>query len=331
MGVESSKSEINLSRSDSDSSSNSGLNNGEFEKMKCGDENKNTIIYRVWIAKKTITLTDDNVRVLPPNPFDSSILLWLNHETNGCIKLFLPKQDIFLIKNGIKPYAKHWATILELSNETYVNIQFGRNGFSLKEFNKTNIEGESILNAILDTWGEEGHPFSFCYLGIANCKYEELLNYLKEVKIKESKIYLENDSTYYNLAFFNCQHFACYIESFLRGNIYFWHSFDYYLDKFYEVFFPNVDIIKLRAKYQNDLIAKNRELFKYDIEQLISNSDEVKEILKSKKIYINPDEIIKCAMRELQNIFSLNAEDYVKKITIQRKDTNLLVCKKNLK
>ena len=38
MGVESSKSEINLSRSDSDSSSNSGLNNGEFEKMKCGDE-----------------------------------------------------------------------------------------------------------------------------------------------------------------------------------------------------------------------------------------------------------------------------------------------------
>ena len=135
MGVESSKSKINLSRSDSDSSSNSGLNNGELEEMKCGDENKNTIIYRVLIAKKSITLTDDNVRVLPPNAFDSSILLWLNHDTNGCLKLFLPKQDIFLIKNKIKSYAKHLTIILELSNETYVNIQFGRNGFSLKEFN----------------------------------------------------------------------------------------------------------------------------------------------------------------------------------------------------
>ena len=303
MGVESSKSEINLSRSDSDSSSNSGLNNGEFEKMKCGDENKNTIIYRVWIAKKTITLTDDNVRVLPPNPFDSSILLWLNHETNGCIKLILPKQNIFLIKNEIKLYAKHWAIILELSNETYVNIQFGRNGFSLKEFNKTNIEGESILNAILDTWGEEGHPFSFCYLGNANKKYDELKEYLEKRKTIETESFKEKDVVYYNACFYNCQHFACDIEKFLFEEIKGWHSFEYYLDQFFKNFFPYIDMNKLKAKYENDLYKINEELFKLNVDEIVKKYAEVFDF--------SHDEQVSYLINKIEKLFSLKFEDYV--------------------
>ena len=76
--------------------------------------------------------------------------------------------------------------ILELSNGSYVNIQFGKNGFSLEEYNKTEIEGENWLNSILGTWGEEDAPFSFCYLGNANYKYEELKLFLQKKKIEES-------------------------------------------------------------------------------------------------------------------------------------------------
>ena len=83
---------------------------------------------------------------------------------------------------------KHWALILELSNSSYVNIQFGRNGFSLKEFNKTEIEGENLLNSILDTWGEKYDILSFCYLGEPNYEYEKLKIYLKEKKDKEKKV-----------------------------------------------------------------------------------------------------------------------------------------------
>ena len=62
----------------------------------------------------------------------------------------------------------HWAIILELSNISYVKIQFGCKGFSLKEFNRTKIDGESLLNLIIKTWGEKSHSFSICYLGNAN-------------------------------------------------------------------------------------------------------------------------------------------------------------------
>ena len=100
-----------------------------------------------------------------------------------------PKINIFNIKNDWIGYFKHWALILELSNGSYVNIQFGRKGFSLKEYNKeeTQLEGENLLNSILETWGKEDTPCSFCYLGNAKYEYEKLKAFLKKKKMKKKK------------------------------------------------------------------------------------------------------------------------------------------------
>ena len=164
MGSESIQSESNSSKSDSHSS-NSGNNDGKLEKMICLKSNENKIINRVWIVKKSIDLSDGHVAL-------KQGFCILNKIVNDLV----PKSNLFEIIYGYEPTLKHWAIILELSNDSYVNIQFGRNGFSLKEFNKTIIEGENILNSIKETWGQKGHPFSFCYLGNANYRYEELKN-----------------------------------------------------------------------------------------------------------------------------------------------------------
>ena len=223
MGSESSKSNSNSSKSDSDSSPNSGNKKCILEKMDCRKENDNTKIYRVWIVKKSISLNDRHI----------------NSVSAGSINLELI----------IKSFLKHWAIILELSNDTYVNIQFGRDGFSLDEFNKTNIEGENILNSIIITWGDPLHAFSFCYLGKANYEYEKLKETLKKIKDEEKKRYNEKGNTYYHLIHKNCQHFVCDIEKLLFGEIKVWHSFDYYLVGFFNKFFPNVDINILRSKH----------------------------------------------------------------------------------
>jgi hypothetical protein len=44
----------------------------------------------------------------------------------------------------------------------------------------------------------------------------------------------EKGKIYYNLAFRNCQLFACEIEALIFGEIKFWHSFPYYLEDFFE-------------------------------------------------------------------------------------------------
>ena len=213
MGSESSKSDSNSSKSDSDSSSNSGNASGELEKMIFLKENENTIINRVWIVKKSIRLNDIYIGVLfIAVPFDLD-------------KIML----------------KHWAILLELSNGSYVNIQFGRNGFSLKEFNKADNEGKNISSAIDETWGQMGSFKHFCYLGNANYEYENLKKYLKEIKDKETKKFEEEGKTYYNLFHYNCQHFACEIEKVLFNKIKTRHSFDYALDEYKKQFFPYIE------------------------------------------------------------------------------------------
>ena len=158
MGGESSKSESNSLKIDSEAS-NSANKNGILESMICKEENENTMIIRVWIVKKSITLNDRQVQAF-------SFLYWigLGFKKDENIKLYKPKQNVFKLKNEYNSYFKHWAIILELSNDSYVNAQFGRNDFSLEEFNKKIIEGESVFNAILNTWGEEDDPFSFVFI-----------------------------------------------------------------------------------------------------------------------------------------------------------------------
>ena len=195
-------------------------------------------------------------------------------------KLIKSEKNVFDIENENRWYFKHWAIILELSNDTYVNIQFGRDGFSLDEFNKTNIEGENILNSIIKTWGEKTHPCSFCYLGKADYEYERLKETLKKIKDEEKKRYNEKGNIYYNLAHKNCQHFACDIERLIFGEIKGWHSFDYYLDDFFNNFFPNVDINILKSKHKEDIIKKNEEIKKLNKEILL----EFKKKISRKKI-----------------------------------------------
>ena len=297
MGGESSKSESNSLKIDSEVS-NSANKNGILESMFCKEENENTMIIRVWIVKKSITLNDRQVQAF-------SFLYWigLGFKKDENIKLYKPKQNVFKLKNEYNSYFKHWAIILELSNDSYVNIQFGRNGFSLEEFNNTDIEGESVLNAILCTWGEEGHPFSFCYLGNANKKYDELKEYLEKRKTIETESFKEKDVVYYNACFYNCQHFACDIEKFLFEEIKGWHSFEYYLDQFFKNFFPYIDMNKLKAKYENDLYKINEELFKLNVDEIVKKYAEVFDF--------SHDEQVSYLINKIEKLFSLKFEDYV--------------------
>ena len=271
MGNESSNSnsDSNSCKSDSDSASNSGDNKNELQRMDCLIENENTIINKVWICKKSIKLTDSQVKLSAMNPFYTS------KEKKEDVEIIIRlKKNIFNLKNFPNYEFKHWAVIIELSNNSYVNVQFGRNGFSLKEFNKTDIEGENLQYSILETWGEEDAPISFCFLGNANYKYEELKLYLKEIKEKEMKSFNEQNKTYYNLCFNNCQHFACDIEKRLFGKILGWHEFKFYLDEFFNNFFPNLDINKLKSKYESVLKKKNEEIILLNLKKIGYNKNE---------------------------------------------------------
>ena len=282
MGSESSKS--NSSKSNSYSSSNSANKNCNLEKMDCRKENDNTKIYRVWIVKKSINLNDRHINMAAVIEISAYIVEFalnpIDHlfgEKTEKLKLIKSEKNIFDIENENRWYFKHWAIILELSNDTYVNIQFGRDGFSLDEFNKTNIEGENILNSIIKTWGEKTHPCSFCYLGKADYEYERLKESLKKIKDEEKKRYNEKGNIYYNLTHKNCQHFVCDIEKLLFGEIKVWHSFDYYLDDFFKKFFPNVDINILKSKHKEDI---NKKYEKIDFLQFITKSFKEKKLKK---------------------------------------------------
>jgi hypothetical protein len=168
MGEEVSTSQLNSSQLVPDSSSDDFDNTFKLEKMIFQKENENTIINRVWIVKRSISKNQGHIDKLYLNFVPSPERVFKN------FYLLEPRHNVFNIKGEIKKNLKHWALILELSNGSYVNTQFGDTGLSLKEFNETNIQGESVLNAILDTWGEDGHPFSFCFLGNANFRYEYL-------------------------------------------------------------------------------------------------------------------------------------------------------------
>ena len=302
MGSESSKSESNSSKSDSESSS-SGKENCKLEIMICRKENQNKIINRVWIVKKSISLNDGHINLNGKVGFLTDKIY--NYVFRNKVNLKKPLKNVFNIKNKFNSNCKHWAIILELSNDSYVNIQFGRSGFSLEEFNKTDIEGENILNSIVCTWGEDGSPFSFCYLGkTTNYKYDDLKKELLMEKIKEIKSLEENGKINYNVCFSNCQHFVCDIEKTLFGYIKSWHSFDYYLDEFYNYFFPNINLNKLKEKYERELHEKNEELFKLNFQKIKEMKINSKSLFGFKGRYA-----IKRIKEEVEELFSMKFDD----------------------
>lgn len=332
MGSEPSNFDSNFSKSDSESISNSGNKLNKIETMDCLMENENTIIKRVWIAKKSVTISDEHIDLnLPslirlPEFFRTKIISKKKYK--------LLYKNLFNIESCFNWNFKHWAIILELSNNSYVNIQFGKNGFSLKEFNKTETEGYSALNSIIETWGEKNAPISFCYLGYANFEYEKFKNYLKAKKDKEIIKYEENKYTYYNVCFKNCQHFCCEIEKYIFGSIKIWHSFDYYIIQFFEHFFPKINIQKLQLKYENELKKKNEDIFRYNFtnfpedkvgintkkEIILSLFYTLFENVYSRDIGINHYGYISLPKKvkdEIKKIYALNLDDYIYNLKIQ--------------
>ena len=308
MGVEPSKIEYNISKSES--SSNSGKEKEQLEEKNFQQENNNTIIYRVWIVKRSISLTDGHVNLFNLKLFLMDIVNFYNQKLNNIV-LIEPRKNIFEIKNEYNSHFKHWALILELSNWTYVNIQFGNTGFAVEEFNRTSIEGENILNAILKTWGEKTHPFSFCYLGMANVRYDYLKRFLENMKYQEEKYYKEKKKTYYNAAFYNCQHFSCDIERILFGQIYAWHSFEIYLDKFFEIFFPEINVDNLKKKHSDDINKENEKLFKKNVKNM---EDCLAKIEKIQNEYIRNDyrEYFNKTKKKLEKLYSMKYESVLK-------------------
>ena len=309
MGGESSKSDSNSSKSNSDSSSNSANNDGKLEEMVFQKENENTIIKRVWIVKKSISLSDGHVDFVP---FHLSSLSTIFNKDFYNVKLFKPKPNVFKIKNEYNSNFKHWAIILELSNSSYVNIQFGRDGFSLKEFNKTEVKGESVFNSIIETWGEENDPYSFCYLGKANYNYNNLKNNLIKRKDIETKKFKEEGKTYYNALHNNCQHFACDIEKILFNSIKVWHSFGYYLEEFFKTFFPNININKIKEIHEKKIKEKNKELLKKNVDELKARYAILSGYEEAKKFgYLNMRHCLDASKKNLEELYSFKYEDFL--------------------
>ena len=180
----------------------------------------------------------------------------------------------------------------------------------MKEFNETNIPGESILNAILETWGEDGHPFSFCFLGNANFRYEYLKKKLESIKNEETKTFNEGSKNFYNFALKNCQDFVCEIEYFLfRFNDQL-HLFDYYLNEFFEKFFPNVNMNILKKKYEEDLVKTNIKYFNKNMDKIKKSREKIENELKEefdKMVFENKLNRIKNKVIKIYSLIKFNS------------------------
>ena len=271
MGSNSSRIKSNSNVSNSEKQSLNSAKIG-LENMKYTSENSHETITRVWIAKKACELKNIQSLALyeiseyKPSEDIKDIL----ENNNISIPEIQPlKPNLLNIDNGIKVSPKHWAIILELSNNTYVNIQFGRTGFSLKEFSN----GERCLNvylAISETWGERNYPLSFCYLGKNNFSYGGLLKYLIREKEKESNDVNKKGRIWYNLVSSNCQHFACKIEKLIFHKKKIFHFFPYYLEDFYEKFFNinKIEMNKFESALKNKIDIINREIYENNIKNI---------------------------------------------------------------
>ena len=103
----------------------------------------------------------------------------------------------------------------------------------------------------------------------------------------------------------------------MKGN----HSFDYYLDEFYNKFFPNVDMDKLKSKYEKELNEKNVELFKQNINRIKEHSKAIMYKLKSKyENEFNPLYNLKRKkiekkwykkIRKIEYLFGFKCTDYI--------------------
>ena len=296
----------------SNSSSNNVYNGEPFETMDDREENKNTIINRVWIVKKSITVTDGHTSLYYHSLFDKFEFLFNlgKKEEERFNRLY---KNLFNLTDRSKSMFNHWSIILELSNNAYVNIQSGKFGFSLKEFNQTEIEAENIFKSIfVDTWGEKNAPLFFCFLGNADYEYEKLKSFLHKIKDKEEKEFEKRKCIDYNLIMKNCQNFCKNIEKILFGKKKAIHGFDdISLDDFFKEYFPKINIKKMKLKYEEDIRKKNKNILKLNMENINKDDERNKKILLNRLfktnffVNFNDDEKYK-----IQEIYCLKYDDY---------------------
>ena len=91
----------------------------------------------------------------------------------------------------------------------------------------------------------------------------------------------ENVKIYYNACFNNCQHFACYIEKILFNKIQNWHSFDFYLECFFNHFFSYININPLKIRIDEEIKIENKEIYNKNLIILNEFEQKMKLIVKN--------------------------------------------------
>ena len=261
-------------------------------------ENSNTKINRVWISKRNVTQSDEKLSdIYNISQYEASENINDILKNNGITppKIEPTKTNLFNIKNGFNRHFKHWALILELNNYTYVNVQFGRTGISLKEFSGKE-RCENVLYAISETWGQQNHPLSFCELGIPiNNDYKSLRDLLDEKKEIEKDKINKNKKIFYNFAYRNCQNFVCEIEKVLFKKKQFWHSFPYYLEDFYQKFFEidETDMNRFLSLLKDRVDKKNQEIYENNLKSIEEYATKCKDVLSKNDLIEVRDDFIK--------------------------------------
>ena len=83
------------------------------------------------------------------------------------------------------------------------------------------------------------------------------------------------------------------------------HIFSFYLDEFYNHFFPDINLSELKQKYERELHKKNEKLFKLNVEK-------IKSIKKnSRSLFGFKARDIEKIKKEVEELFHLEFDDYL--------------------
>ena len=159
--------------------------------------------------------------------------------------------------------------------------------------------------------GGKKSPYTFCYLGVANYEYDNLKIVLSRVKNKEK------GGIYYNVGYSNCQHFACDVEKILFNRIMKWHSFEYYLDEFFRIFFQDININTLKKEYEEKIKKENIERFKANVKNMKKELEETEKNINNEYVRNDYYEYFNKTKEELEKLYSkysLKFDDYINQL-----------------
>ena len=91
----------------------------------------------------------------------------------------------------------------------------------------------------------------------------------------------------------------------LFGYIKLCHFFDYYLDEFYNHFFPDIDLCLLKQKYAKELLEKNEKLFRLNLGKI----KEIKIKINSKSLFGFKERDIERINKEVEELFHMKIKN----------------------